>query len=864
MTNVEVDRSETASLNERVGEDDTESTSGSLVVRDNVRPSQYRRLIKETVRETIEQMIESGLLLRPDSMLANRSSGKKGRQYQEYEPTTKGKKPLYSKGSKAGGKSKQAAYYDSDDGNDPVDEMCNTLRQLWSPLLHVPENKIHDDDSFFYLGGDSILAMELARHAREAGVRLTVANIFRSPVFSDMAEAMVIAAQNRRDDDENSDTQSVIASNERRGPKHPEPFSLLQTANPDAFIQDYVCPKVGVFRSGIVDAFPVTDYQALCVAATLLEARWMLYYLTFDGVGFLDLERIRRAAVQTVQLFDILRTVFLPCGNRFIQVVLRSLRPQVHVYETEMDFKEYTRQLREDSPLAYPKMGESLTQFIVIKKTGSHAHRILLRMSHAQYDGVSLPSIVKAFKAGYEGKELPPPSPPFTNYIKEAVTGISTQGHQEYWRSLLQGSSMTRVVERDQPKYSGSSTTSTVITQTIKLPALTAKNVTTATILKAAWTLVLAQLSGRNDIVFGNVISGRNAAVESVEDIVAPTINIVPVRIKIEPNWTALDLLRRIQNQQIAGMAFESLGFREIIQHCTDWPSWTFFSTIVQHQNLADDVSTLTLDRNKYKVLFEGAPDTLSDLTLMSTPKGSDMVQVAIEVVDDGIIAPAFVQRALELTCSLAQNFASNPNRALPSASELSGTNAITHLPTVPRHSSDGAEIAKLEATLRGLSKLELCDIADTLTRAWRLVLPPKGRQTPSALTLESSFYDAGGDLIALASLTSFLEGEGFRAKLEELIARPTVGAQVALLGEMRKKMRAGLLGASESSSETLQGSASSKESLGVKGKKGVEEKKRVEEKKGEEKVEKKAFWKVKPGAIAKRFGMGKTRAEVV
>jgi hypothetical protein len=33
-------------------------------------------------------------------------------------------------------------------------------------------------------------------------------------------------------------------------------------------------------------------------------------------------------------------------------------------------------------------------------------------------------------------------------------------------------------------------------------------------------------------------------------------------------------------------MPFESLGFREIIKQCTDWPDWTYFTTSVFHQNV--------------------------------------------------------------------------------------------------------------------------------------------------------------------------------------------------------------------------------------------------------------------------------------
>ena len=66
-------------------------------------------------------------------------------------------------------------------------------------------------------------------------------------------------------------------------------------------------------------------------------------------------------------------------------------------------------------------------------------------------------------------------------------------------------------------------------------------------------------------------------------------------------------------------------------------------------------------------------------------------------------------------------------------------------------------------------------------------MLPASKQQHNSpALNLYSSFYELGGDLIGLASLTAFLEGEGFEVRLEDMIKRPTLGEQVALLS-MRK-----------------------------------------------------------------------------
>ena len=743
-----------------------------------------RDIIRAAVGETLDQLKKSGSLVRRVSNSANLSDIV-GHQLHRRTTSTAMRPDL--KDIVASDESKETLKAPRYEAEAP-EEICNVLRSLWSPLLNIIEEHIRPDSSFFGLGGDSILAMELARGAREHDLTLTVADIFGSPTFSEMARILANSAKKKQE--RISGAQAAMISeirDELVQPTEPDRFALVDSTNTEAFIQDYICPKIGVFRGGIVDAFPVTDFQALAVAGTLVESRWMLNYFTFDGSGFLDLERLRRSVSKLVQRYDILRTVFIPCGNRFFQVQLRHVRPQLQVYQTEEDFGNYTQHLRDHSPDASPKLGEPYVQLIVLRRPSSHAHRIILRMSHAQYDGVCLPRIMEAFQAGYEGRPLPPAPVQFAKYVLEG-SGVAGPGHYDYWRSLLKGSSMTSVVQREQPKYGASELKSKTLTRNITLPALTTRNITTSTILKAAWTSALAQLSGRSDIVFGNLISGRNVAVEGVESIVGPCLNILPVRITLEPTWTALDLLRRIQNQQVASMPYESLGFREIVQHCTSWPEWTYFPTMVQHQNLAGD-TTLTLDRTKYKVGCLSAQDTLADITVVSTPKANDVVEISMGFIDDGSIVPAFIDTALDLLCSLAQSFASNPSHLLPSVANPSGSKPLTQ-----QHSDiPKADSPVLGPMLRGLTKRDVSDLADMLTRAWRMVLPSTSKNnttSSSPLNLYSSFYELGGDLVSLASLTAFLESEGFDVRIEDMIKRPTLGEQVALLSGKRDRDR--------------------------------------------------------------------------
>ena len=728
----------------------------------NVPTEIYRKIVKDCVQEVLAELMKSG---------EYNIQKKNADQVAPVMPTKLDEK-----------QKKESKLLESSNTT------SKTLRLLWSSLLDIPEQKVHDNDSFLELGGDSILAMELASNAQTAGLQLTVADIFNKPIFSEMAHASAVAMQKRFHKAAMRRTASNQAAiTEQRNVERRTLFSVLGAADVGTFIQDHISPKIGVFRGGITDVLPVTDFQALSVVGAMLKSRWMLNYFFFDGQGYLDLTRLKRSVFKLVQSLDILRTVFVYCGDRFWQVVLRKLRPQFQVYDTEEDLDVFTRNLRESSMEAYPQLGEAYVQVSVVKKTGTNAHRIILRLSHAQYDGICLPKIIEALKVCYEGKEVLP-SPAFSSYALQA-TGPANRKSYDYWKALLRGSSMTSVVQREQPKYNVSDQASFTVKKTIKLPVLSSKNVTPATIFKAAWALTLAQLTGKSDILFGNLISGRNVAVYGVEDIVGPCVNIVPVRIALGSKATTLDLLRMIQKQQVASMPHESLGFREIIQHCTDWPEWTYFSSVVQHQNISQEMP-LRLDGRQYKIGSFGTGDNLSDFNLLSTPKEGGTVEVILGVRGQSIIPASLVERALDLTCSFAESLARNPGDTLPSSLNDPNRKGEAQLqdPVTPSE-QERPSIPSLAANLRGLRKREDYEIGDILRRSWRAVLPKERQASSSKINPDTTFYSLGGDIIAMGALCACLFDKGYTdIRLDDLVKRSTMGEQIALLSSQARR----------------------------------------------------------------------------
>lgn len=634
------------------------------------------------------------------------------------------------------------------------------LFALWSATLNLPEDSFGEEDNFFDLGGDSITAMKLAGDARDLGLSLTVADVFRHPTFSNMASRIrTVSAQVAKQ------TPSKRNSYER--------FSLLAASNVEAFLQTSIVPHVGVFRGGISDVLPATDFQSLAVAGALLKSRWMLNHFHLDGEGALNLVQFKRACFKLVQSLDILRTVFIPSGGRFLQVVLRTVRPLFKVIEVDSgSLEDFTKELLAEAKEKTPRIDETLVEFTVLRDTRSSRHRILLRISHAQYDGVCFPKILEALQMAYLNQTIPPP-PTFANYLR-ASAGSLTSEHYQHWKNLLTGSSMTELVRRTKPTfYTSSSSPTCTLKKTIQIP--TVSEFTVATIIKAAWSYVLSRVASTEDVVFGHTISGRNAAVEGIGNMHGPCVNLLPVRVTLpaSSSATARDLLEQIQSQQVANMPHEVLGFREIVKHCTDWPAWTYFSSTVQHQNV-DAATGIDMGGTQYSVGCASAGQMdFADLSVYSQPLvgGKDNeYEMMLSFAEGGEVTPEFAQRALDLLCEAAEKIAQDPDTRL----------SLSPVESVAAPITTTIASASEPRSLDFLNEAEEERFSAAITSAWRQAL---GLEPDHYIKYSDSFFDLGGDIVGLAQVTWLLGQQGFVvSRLEDLVEHDTVRGQIGVI----------------------------------------------------------------------------------
>ncbi|KAK6064394.1 peptide synthetase (AMP-binding enzyme) [Seiridium cupressi] len=247
------------------------------------------------------------------------------------------------------------------------------LQKLWGTILGI-EAYIGAEDNFLQIGGDSIAAMRLVSAAREQGLSFTVSEIFRKPRLCDLA---VVARPVGK-------TLNAVV----------ERFSLLEhKLRHGSFIQEEI-PLHLCAPMTVSDCFPVTSWQATCIKlATMLPPRQWNHF-TIDLPAFYTRAKAVRLCEYLWDSMDILRMVFIQHGGVYFQVLTNDLRPTVLHFSTIEKIKDLTSRICEDD-LQYPgTLGTPFTRFNILSGPRDDL-RLVLRMSHAQYDSTTLLNMMR-------------------------------------------------------------------------------------------------------------------------------------------------------------------------------------------------------------------------------------------------------------------------------------------------------------------------------------------------------------------------------------------------------------------------------------------------------------------------------------
>lgn len=416
----------------------------------------------------------------------------------------------------------------------PSTQMEFEMQKLWADILEMDIDAIGIDDNFFQLGGDSTQAIMMVAAAQKNGLRLTVADMFTAPTISALTSLTVLS---------------------ERTPPNPIPFELLSKHMVTNDMLNEAATLCNVLRDSIEDLYPCTPLQEALMAVSMKVAGAYNARHVIELNSTLDMNRFCSAWEMVVQSIPILRTRIMQSvsSGQFVQVIFREHPAWV----VSSDLHSY---LEKDKELTMT-FGAPLNRCAIIKDTSSARSYLVWTMHHAIYDGWALSLIIRALIEAYKYGKVMSDSARFNCFVKYVMdqNGDTTKA---FWQSQLCGSQPSKFPFVQEANYEANS--DSYRSQLSLLPRTTNTHITNATIIRAAWALLMCTYERSKNVVIGVTVSGRNAPVYGVDDMIGPTIATIPVPVSVVYSQTLGTYLEVIQKQSVDMIPFEQYGMINI------------------------------------------------------------------------------------------------------------------------------------------------------------------------------------------------------------------------------------------------------------------------------------------------------------
>jgi NRPS condensation-like uncharacterized protein len=263
-------------------------------------------------------------------------------------------------------------------------------------------------------------------------------------------------------------------------------------------------------QANVDSAYPATPLQAGMIAQSLLDSSAYISQTVFKCEDEIDVERLETALKQVCEAHSIMRTRFIPTSSGIYQIVQNQFHPQVKMIDDLNDG------MASDLERGFSPNDTMWFRVLVVTK-GPHKSHMVLTIHHALYDGWCLGRMVDDISKAYMGIKIRT-SPPF-KLVVDYVASRNQQEAQEYWKGYLNG---FEVGNRINLALS-TETKALPVTKTSNLSSEVMRNiaskaqVTLSTVIKAAWARTLQVYTQSDDVVFGNVISGRELPISNIE-----------------------------------------------------------------------------------------------------------------------------------------------------------------------------------------------------------------------------------------------------------------------------------------------------------------------------------------------------------
>ncbi|WP_037178341.1 condensation domain-containing protein, partial [Rhodococcus sp. UNC363MFTsu5.1] len=429
------------------------------------------------------------------------------------------------------------------------------------------------DDDFFELGGNSLIAAQVAARIGAAlDTRVPVRILFESSTVVALAAAVGVLA------DEGGRVALVA------GPR-PERIPLSPAQSRMWFLNQF-------------DTESAMNNIPIAVRLT----------------GSVDLEALRAAVADLLDRHEVLRTVYPDTADGPVQVIvpvaqaMPDLTP-VAATESEM-FEALVREaatgfdVTDQVPLRVTLLQTSVTEFVLV-----------FVVHHISADGWSMSPLVRDVMTAYAARAAgvaPAWSPLPVQYADYALWQREVLGSEEdpqslvstqlrYWADALAGlpDQLDLPSDRTRPavaSYRGAAHRFTIDADLHRdLSGLARTQGTTLfMVVHAALSVLLARLSGSSDIAIGAPVAGRGEA--ALDDLVGMFVGTLVLRTQVDSGSSFEQILGQTRSVDVAAFANTDVPFERLVEVLSPARSQArhpLFQVALTFQNM--DVPTLEL-----------------------------------------------------------------------------------------------------------------------------------------------------------------------------------------------------------------------------------------------------------------------------
>ncbi|MBE0358005.1 non-ribosomal peptide synthetase [Pseudoalteromonas aliena] len=470
----------------------------------------------------------------------------------------------------------------------PENEVELLLTLLWAELLELKSEKISTTANFFELGGHSLLIMQLISKLQQHNLMCSAQRLFQAESLAMMAEEISTSICSQ---DKYQIPDSMIPENCEN--ITPAMLPLVELSQNEI---EQIAANVNGNMTNIQDIYPLAPLQEGVLFVHTINPSQDPYVTTASFV-FDDVEALNHFETQIgwlIDRHDVLRTAILWRGRQqALQLVQRHAQlPVIKLDLRGPDLKTAFENYVTQGPHGFDLETAPLIQLAITEADEQGHYFALLKFHHLITDHVSLDILMSELSAS-DTASLPKPLP-YREFIARSIHQTANLNVAEFFTETL-GDVDTPTLPFELAKVLGDGnditqySTELTESQSQQIRTLSKQHqCSPAVLFHLVWAKVLSTCCGRDDVVFGTVMSGRMNGMPGIERMMGMLINTLPLRLKLH-DIKVSEAMNMVNNALQALLPYEQVSLAEAQSHSGIEGNTPLFSAILNYRHTAQD-----------------------------------------------------------------------------------------------------------------------------------------------------------------------------------------------------------------------------------------------------------------------------------